>query len=278
MDSEPLFSVMIANYNHACFIDDAIQSVFNQTYTNWEIVIVDDCSTDNSLDVIAKYKKNDRIQVLINEKNSGCGYTKRKCVENAHGMYCGFLDADDSLLPNALSDMVRCHREKPEVSVVFSRYVLCDENWNQLGESRRLNLPLGESYYINGDYAPEHFVSFKKNMYLQTEGINPLYPMAEDQDLFYKLEEIGPCFVMDKFTYRYRHFSNSTSHSDSLAAPFWNTLASYEACKRRGISIFDYCYTPWKEYVDDHKGYNSLAYKLGYSILRPFVIIKNLFR
>ncbi|MDO5340840.1 MAG: glycosyltransferase family A protein [Bacteroidia bacterium] len=72
MGRQPLVSVIIPNYNHARYLDQRIQTVLNQTYQNFEVIILDDKSTDNSLEVIAKYKVNPHIsQIVINEQNSG---------------------------------------------------------------------------------------------------------------------------------------------------------------------------------------------------------------
>ena len=74
----PLFSVLIANYNNGRFLQQAIESVLTQTYSNWEIVIVDDASSDNSFDIYDKYKDDNRFVFKFNEKNEGCGSPKRR--------------------------------------------------------------------------------------------------------------------------------------------------------------------------------------------------------
>ena len=76
VNTKPLFSVLIANYNNARYIEESIESVFNQTYSNWEIIIVDDDSNDNSIKLLEKFKNEDRIKIYKNEENKGCGYTK----------------------------------------------------------------------------------------------------------------------------------------------------------------------------------------------------------
>ncbi|MBE0639808.1 MAG: glycosyltransferase family 2 protein, partial [Bacteroidales bacterium] len=86
---KPLFSALIANYNNGQYLEECLQSIFAQTHENWEIVIVDDASTDSSHAVYEKHKSDSRIRILKNDKNRGCGYTKRKCVENAKGDICG---------------------------------------------------------------------------------------------------------------------------------------------------------------------------------------------
>ena len=102
MKDNPLFSVLIANYNNGRFLQEAIDSVLAQTYSNWEVVIVDDGSTDESRRVYDQFKEDDRIRVYYNGDNKGCGYTKKHCAKLAKGEVCGFLDPDDVILAEAL--------------------------------------------------------------------------------------------------------------------------------------------------------------------------------
>ena len=104
-----LFSVLIANYNNGQYLQDAIDSILCQTYTDWEVVIVDDGSTDNSKEIYRQYEQNSRFHIVYNEQNRGCGYTKWRCVEEAHGEICGFLDPDDVLMSDALEKMEKVH-------------------------------------------------------------------------------------------------------------------------------------------------------------------------
>ena len=128
MDQQPLFSVLIANFNNGRFIRDCIGSVLEQTHTCWEVIFVDDGSTDNSLEVITGFaEKDDRIKVFRNKENTGCGYTKRKCAELATGEICGFLDPDDALVENAIELSVKEHLENPNASLVYSLCYQTDE-------------------------------------------------------------------------------------------------------------------------------------------------------
>ena len=76
MEQNPLFSILVANYNNGCYLMEAIESVYAQTYTNWEIIIVDDASTDNSNELYEKLSQDNRIHVYYNDKNMGCAFTK----------------------------------------------------------------------------------------------------------------------------------------------------------------------------------------------------------
>ena len=121
MELTPLFSVLIANYNNGCYLQEAIDSVLAQEYGNWEIVIVDDKSTDNSIEIYDKYKDDNRFHVYFNEKNEGVGYTKNRCVEKANGWICGFLDPDDVLVgEEVFGIMVKTHMDNIGASMVYS--------------------------------------------------------------------------------------------------------------------------------------------------------------
>ncbi len=241
MGRAPLFSVLIAQYNNACFLKQAIESVCEQTYLNWEIIIVDDCSTDNSNELYKEYENDERIHIFYNKKNNGEGFTKKRCVELANGELCGFLDPDDVLLPDALQNMVDVHLTIPNVSEVFSRMYICDEALNVTDESRRLVIAKGRNYFTNRDYEPEHFVSFKKSFYDKTAGIDPHKRMAADQDMYTKLEEVGDVYFLDKFTLKYRRHKGGLSYGKSMNKTwFWQLIVRYETCIRRGLSVDEY--------------------------------------
>jgi len=123
-----LFSLLIANYNNGKFFRDCYESIIAQTYAEWEAIIVDDGSTDDSVKVITAIIGNDkRFKFYTNDKNYGCGYTKRRCVELASGDICGFVDADDILLPLALERMRFAYIDNSEAGLIHSNLIYCNE-------------------------------------------------------------------------------------------------------------------------------------------------------
>lgn len=285
----PLFSVLIANYNNGQYLQEAIDSVLSQTYTNWEIIIVDDKSTDNSFEIYKKYDSDSRFHIFYNDENKGCGYTKRRCAEHANGELCGFLDADDVLLPEALLLMVGVHYHNPEVSIVYSRCYFCDENYNIVGENKLLVLNDGETYFDYRWYGALNFASYKKEYYLKTEGISPRIKAGVDQDLYFKVEEVGKPYVLNEFTYKYvvGKQTSLTSIKNYSKLMYWNLEVRRSACLRRGL---DYLTILEKEYMDGidscvsarmsvqrreliEEIYNSKTYKVGKYITSPFVFI-----
>ncbi|MBQ4393875.1 MAG: glycosyltransferase [Paludibacteraceae bacterium] len=290
--NQPLFSVLIANYNNGKYLMEAIESVRRQTYTNWEIILVDDASTDNSKELYKELEKDERIHIYLNEKNMGCGYTKRRCAELATGEICGFLDPDDALLPEALQVMVETHMNHAGAAIVSSRFEVCDEQMESLYVSRLLELKDGESYLEHRDYCPEHFVSYKKKCYDKTARIDANIPLGVDQDLYFRLEEQGSWIALDQVIYRYRAGAGISSVNKGVSAFFWNLLVRYNACLRRGL---DPRLLPEKDFTDfilaDALGFKaegieagaskvrrSYAYRLGKFLLKPFRWMKGIIK
>lgn len=96
MNSLPLVSIITPVYNSEKFVEDTIKSVISQTYLNWEHILVDDCSTDASVEIIEKYSSKDpRIKIFKFNENRGSGATRNFAIDNAKGVYIAFLDSDD---------------------------------------------------------------------------------------------------------------------------------------------------------------------------------------
>ena len=234
----PLFSILIANYNNGRYLQDAINSVLTQTYTNWEVVLVDDFSTDNSFEIYDKYKNDSRFHIFFNEKNRECGYTKRRCVELASGELCGFLDPDDKLDPNALELMVQQHNVKPQCSLIYSTLYL----WDATTDSKIIledvgAIEKGEDFLISSNKIVSHFAVFKKAFYDKTTGIDKGLSSAVDFDLYVKLEEVGELLFVDIPLYYYRQGnvnSISIGTSELKNKAFYNRIkASLNAFVRR---------------------------------------------
>ena len=106
-----LVSIIMPSYNTADFIKETIESVLAQTYTNWELLIVDDCSTDNTDEVVAQYLGDVRIRYIKNEKNGGAAVSRNRALREATGRWIAFLDSDDLWNPNKLEKQIAFMKE-----------------------------------------------------------------------------------------------------------------------------------------------------------------------
>ncbi len=217
---------------------DAIESVRQQTYTHWEIVLVDDASTDNSQELYKDLEKDERIHIYNNERNMGCGYTKRRCAELAQGEICGFLDPDDALTKDALELEAHIHVANPEVAIIYSKPLFCDNNFNILRYGHTPKFKKGETYLDHRLHGALNFAAYKNIYYKKTQGINPHLKGGVDQDLYFKMEEVGKFYVLDEFTYKYvvTGHPNAISCGVDNKVPlwYWNLVARRDAFLRRG--------------------------------------------
>lgn len=284
MNENPLFSVLIANYNNGNYLMEAIESVKLQSYTNWEIIIVDDGSTDNSHELYREFEKDNRIHIYYNYVNRGCGFTKRRCVEMASGEICGFLDPDDTLLVKAIEIMVNEHQLNANYSLIYSRCYLCDTNMKIVGENKFIELKKDNDYLNNRWLGAMNFCAFKKVFYDKTIGISDYIKAGVDQDLYFKLEEVGEFRMLDVFTYNYRQGLNSAISSNWVNLWFWNLEVRRNAFERRGLAFEKYLIDDFKYILNEYANQKSLekenmirnskSYKIGKFITKTLNKLK----
>jgi teichuronic acid biosynthesis glycosyltransferase TuaG len=126
-NNTPLVSVVTAAYNAEKFILQTIQSVLNQTYDNWEMLIVDDVSTDQTREIVtAEAEKDNRIKLICLENNSGAALARNHAIREAKGRYIAFLDSDDIWLPSKLEKQVYFMLEK-DIAFSFTGYGIINE-------------------------------------------------------------------------------------------------------------------------------------------------------
>ena len=114
-------SIIMPLYNNKKFVEKAINSVIKQTYSNWELIIVNDKSTDGVSKILDKYKDNNKIKIITNLKNRGCYISINKGIQLATGQYIGRLDADDSIHKDKFKIQVDILDHHPNVNLVFCR-------------------------------------------------------------------------------------------------------------------------------------------------------------
>jgi glycosyltransferase involved in cell wall biosynthesis len=235
------FSILVAQFNNGRFFKNFYESIIKQSYNNWEVIIVDDCSTDNSIELMNQLIKSDhRFILYTNEFNRGCGYTKRRCVELANGEICGFVDPDDAITIDAVEVMIQTHLDHPEISLAHSCYYFCDENLKVTNVGKSSRSVTVTKYFTNLDVSVTAFTSFKKLFYDSTEGINPKLIRAVDQDLILKLSETGPFKFINQPLYFYRIHSGGISTNANGIKSFYMFLKVISDTEvRREVSLED---------------------------------------
>lgn len=227
-----LFTVIMPNYNNENYIRSAVQSVIAQTYPNWELIIVDDGSTDKSLqnikDLVDKYEN---ISIIKIKKNKGISNAMKIGIKKANGYVIGTLDSDDILENNALEYMMNLHLKYKNHSLIVSTINLYDKNMNFIAKEDSLPLlkPNERLFDKRGEtpvvYAREKkikfvsmsFRTFKAEYYKKIKGYDKSLHTAEDVDIMYQLETVGKVMFTDDAIYKRRVFNESlTNHIPNI--------------------------------------------------------------
>ena len=127
-----LVSIIMPSYNTAEYIAESIQAVLFQSHQNWELIIVDDCSTDNTDEVVKPYLADERIKYLKNEKNSGAAVSRNRALREAKGKWIAFLDSDDLWMPDKLSKQIK-FMEDHGYCFTYTNYVEIDASGKRNG-------------------------------------------------------------------------------------------------------------------------------------------------
>ena len=123
-----LVSVIMPTFNASKYLADSIESILSQTYTNLELLITDDCSTDETRNILKEFSERDkRVKVKYLKENSGPGVARNRSIERAKGRYIAFCDCDDRWMPDKLERQI-AHMRKHDCALCSSSYLICDEN------------------------------------------------------------------------------------------------------------------------------------------------------
>jgi len=249
--NQPLVSICIPCYNAADFIAETIQSVLNQTYQNFEIIICNDRSTDNTLDVIKKFEDK-RIQVHENEKNLGCSGNYNRVLSYAKGKYTKLLCADDIIIPTCIEKQVAAfeqHADKNIALVTAHKFVI-----NEKGKKLFVKRFPGKGF-ISGKKAIRKSVLHGTNIFgepglplmktsilNQTSGVieDKYYTYCNDFDLWCKMLLFGDLYVINEPMFSFRIVSGSVTSNAGWqqAAILKNYFNLLHNDKKYGISTF----------------------------------------
>lgn len=211
---EPLVSVYITNYNYERFIEASIKSVLNQSLQDFELIIIDDGSTDGSRDIIETYRENPRVTIIY-QQNKGLNITNNVAMRVAQGKYLMRLDADDYLVPEALEKMVALLEADEELGLVFPDYYYVDAEGNITGEERRHNFEKEVSLYDQPAHGACTIIrlSFLKKI----GGYNESFTCQDGYDLWLKfIIHYSVKNINEPLFYYRRHGANLTTNEERI--------------------------------------------------------------
>lgn len=191
LSMNPRISVIIPTYNGSLYIAEAIESVLNQTYTEYEIIVIDDGSTDNTCLVLKPYMEKIRY---IYQENQGVAIARNHGIQEASGELIAFLDADDFwILPTKLEEQVACFDKEPEVGIVQSGWRLVDRDGKNIvdkepwQEAEKLDL---RNWLLWGHVLPSA-IMIRKEWLERVNGFDPRFSHGEDMDLILRIAVMG---------------------------------------------------------------------------------------
>lgn len=211
MKDIPLVSVLIATYNSDAFVKDTVESIINQTYKNLEIVISDDCSTDNTIKIVENLQQKDsRIILIKNKKNLGIADNMNKGIMNCKGKYIAILDGDDWAYPYRIEEQVEIMEENPSVVLCSGYMDICDENLN-IQTTRKYPLTDIDIRKAMVKYDPISHTSsmWRKDALLEIGLYSNKFPICRDYDLVVRISKFGEYRNIPKSLIKYRVRNNS---------------------------------------------------------------------
>lgn len=183
--NESLISVIMPTYNRGYMIKDAINSVINQTYKNWELIIVDDGSYDNTEDII-KSIHDSRIIYIKNKTQKGANYARNVGSENAKGIFLAFLDSDNYWEPNMLETLAKDLHQKPDAALSFCK-VEAQKGEKYEVPAQDLCMDRLREYLCYKNAIDTNTVLIKKSIFEKVGLFDPAMPRMQDWELFFRI-------------------------------------------------------------------------------------------
>ena len=249
MDQTRKISVIMGVYNCADYISEAIESIINQTYTNWELIICDDCSNDNTYQIAKSYadKYKNKIILIRNDKNSYLSYSLNHCLKYATGYYVARMDGDDISVPERFEKEVKFLVDNPDVDMVGSEM----QHFNEDGLADIVRVPYKPDKYILKKRQPFMHATIMtyKRVYDALGGykVSELTRRSQDLELWFRFYDKG--FV-----------------ADNIHEPLYLMRENMNAVKRRTFKV------RWNAFKIEMNGYKLLKFPKMW-LIKPFFVM-----
>lgn len=250
--NNPLVSVIMPAYNAAEYAEQAVESILNQTYKRFEFIIIDDASTDSTLNILKDIRAKDKRIILIqNKKNLGVTRSLNKGLELAKGEYIIRMDADDWSYPDRFELQVKLMQDYPNV-VVSGSYIEVSDSKLRTKYIRKYNIDDSSIRKHLFRYSPfAHPATIWKAEVLKKERYNEVINVSQDYELYFRVGKIGKFMNLNKPLLKLRMHEQSISTTMSSAQLKNTILIRLNAVLMLGynMSVFDKFYNFLQEIV-----------------------------
>jgi glycosyltransferase involved in cell wall biosynthesis len=293
MSSNPFISIIIPNYNHAKFLNKRINSILEQSYTNYEIIILDDCSTDNSKEVIEKYRSNPKVsQIVYNECNSGTTFKQwEKGLNLSQGEYIWIAESDDYCDNNILETLANEIEKNSNVSIAYCSSQFVDINEKKLPpiapitdeikfyDSKKF---IKEKMFFGSGIWNASSAIFKKSLAISIDKDYMNYKAAGDKLFWILLAEKGNVIYIKSPKNYFRQHDNKVSPRKLLDGTTSNeSYKIFKYLKKKGYVDFFSNLRIREYYINELKSIRGMAPKTykklylqwtEYGLLSEFII------
>ena len=275
--NHPLVSVIIPLYNQEPYIKEALCSVANQTYTNWEVIVMDDSSTDHSIQVVQEIVQADSRFYLYSQPNSGPSIARNECIARSKGKYILPLDGDDKIAPTYIEKAVEyleCHPNCKLVYCKAEKFGAGSGSW-PLPEYKYENLLWENMIFCTAMFRRSDYdktIGYNPNMVLGLEDWDFWLSLLSPEDEVHRIEEV-------LFYYRIKSISRTTElsprYDEATRQIYRNHTEIYKSFAESTINTHNVL--RYKD-MEISRILNSKTFKAGWIVTAPYRFIKKLFK
>lgn len=241
----PRVTVVIASYNYEQYIGEAIESVLAQTYNDWELVIVDDASPDNSANIIRQYQQQypDKIRFTELAQNRGVGYVANLCYDMARGEFIAHLGSDDRMLPDRLQKQIEYFERYPDTGVVCSDVHVIDAEGRRVNTTTLFARPISDlrKQLLEGNFINSPSATLKKEIFDTVGKLNPALLYVQDYEHWLRVLDQYDIVRLDEKLTEYRIHGKNLSVANvgfhAYAGSYETVISSLRAIQRRDLQL-----------------------------------------
>lgn len=249
--TRPTISVIMSAYNTARYLPESLESILNQTFRDFEFIIIDDGSTDDTLKILREYESRDSRLRIVSRPNTGLTKALNEALALARGSFIARMDGDDIAMPERFERQVGYLRLNPDCVLLGSRVELIDPFGLKiaLGDYMKLDHEGIDAMLLagKGGSVVHPACMMRRDALTKIGGYKEHYNNSEDLDLFLRLAEVGRVANLPDVLLKYRRHLESVSHTKYENQWKLKTQIVKEAYERRGKNMpADWSFTPWK--------------------------------